>query len=419
MPPPDDTLGRQNPPLNAPAGGGGPGRFRIPQPLDASSTNFRGQIDSMRVTRTIIEVEVSTVAPWTGPLMVGAELYYRKNLDALQEAVDLAIRLAPDAIVAETGQAIKEIVGSILDALIMSAVIVGGSTALGGTIGGVIGFFFGGVGALPGAAAGAEVGFDIGMFLLEWLGLAFLIEHVASKLGEMASVIGPNVKMAWEAGDQTPPQRGIQIKTAARGIAHGIGKLFHIILGAIVMLLLAKGAAKVSELAGKLKTSRLGEAFGAWIERNWQKLVEDPRFNPRLRPKAKSQVGGAGGTPKGDTTAEAPPQKPQPPAAEPKPVATKSPIEQTADQIANGHAFDKHVTQQGEFPGVANRQQFAAAICQAMENAKGGDVRQLSGGRTAYWDNNNGMVVIHNPAAADGGTAFKPKNGKTYFDNLQ
>jgi filamentous hemagglutinin len=28
------------------------------------------------------------------------------------------------------------------------------------------------------------------------------------------------------------------------------------------------------------------------------------------------------------------------------------------------------------------------------------------------------MVVIRNPGAADGGTAFSPTAGKAYFDNL-
>jgi hypothetical protein len=108
--------GRQNIPLNAPAGDGGPGRFRIPQPLDATqlpaAERSCSSLDSMRFTRTIIEVEVATVSPWTGPLVIGAELHYRKNLDAPQEAVDRAIRYAPAAIEAETGQAIKEITGN-------------------------------------------------------------------------------------------------------------------------------------------------------------------------------------------------------------------------------------------------------------------------------------------------------------------
>jgi hypothetical protein len=163
------------------------------------------------------------------------------------------------------------------------------------------------------------------MFLLEWLGLAFLIEHVASKLGEMAALIGPNVKLAWEAGDNSPLQRRILINTAARGIAQAIGKLFHLILEAIVMYLFAKGAAKIGELAGKLKASRLGQAFGSWIERNWQRLMEDPRFNPRLRPRG-GTGGGAGSG--GNGLEEPPPTGGPPPPKKPvleEPAAEKPP----------------------------------------------------------------------------------------------
>ena len=46
-------------------------------------------------------------------------------------------------------------------------------------------------------------------------------------------------------------------------------------------------------------------------------------------------------------------------------------------------------------------------------------VRNLSNGRVAYWDNASGTVVIRNPGAIDGGTAFKPTQGKIYFDNLR
>jgi hypothetical protein len=42
--------------------------------------------------------------------------------------------------------------------------------------------------------------------------------------------------------------------------------------------------------------------------------------------------------------------------------------------------------------------------------------RGLSGGRTAYW--RDGTVVIRNPKAADGGTAFQPTDGYDYFLGL-
>ena len=83
------------------------------------------------------------------------------------------------------------------------------------------------------------------------------------------------------------------------------------------------------------------------------------------------------------------------------------------DEISGGHAFDKHVIERGEFPGVSTRGQFASMIEDAVMN---GESRVLSGGRTAYW--NDGTVVIRNPGVADGGTAFRPTNGYDYFLGL-
>jgi hypothetical protein len=154
------------------------------------------------------------------------------------------------------------------------------------------------------------------MFLLEWLGLAFLLEHVAGNLGDIASLVGPNLKLAWEAADKTSPQRGILIDSAAHGLAQAIAKLFRLILEAIVMFLLAKGAAKLGELTGKLKASKLGKGFGEWVERNWQKLVDDPRYNPKLRPKPRPQAPD-GSAPKPETAVK-PEVAEQPKTQEPK-----------------------------------------------------------------------------------------------------
>ena len=85
----------------------------------------------------------------------------------------------------------------------------------------------------------------------------------------------------------------------------------------------------------------------------------------------------------------------------------------TGQEISGGHAFGKHVVQGGEFPGITTRAQFAAHIEDVVTN---GVMRPLSSGRSAYWS--NGTVVIRNPNAIDGGTAFRPTNGYDYFLNL-
>ena len=89
------------------------------------------------------------------------------------------------------------------------------------------------------------------------------------------------------------------------------------------------------------------------------------------------------------------------------------------NKIAGGHAFEKHVIQRGEFTGlgIRTREQFARHIENVVNNPSAS--RQLSGGRTAFWDDATGTVVIRNPRAADGGTAFRPTAGREYFEGLR
>jgi filamentous hemagglutinin len=89
----------------------------------------------------------------------------------------------------------------------------------------------------------------------------------------------------------------------------------------------------------------------------------------------------------------------------------------TSQEIAGGHAFDKHVIERAEFPEVSTRQQFAEHIENVINNPTAS--KQLNNGRSVFWDDATGTVVIRNPKAADGGTAFRPTQGKSYFDGLK
>ncbi|MEA3087233.1 MAG: hypothetical protein QOC89_4930 [Paraburkholderia sp.] len=90
-----------------------------------------------------------------------------------------------------------------------------------------------------------------------------------------------------------------------------------------------------------------------------------------------------------------------------------------ANQIAGGHSFEKHVLQQGEYIGlgIRTRAQFAGLVDDVINNPT--YTRSLSNGRTAYWSDTFGTVVIHNPRAVDGGTAFRPSRGINYFNGLR
>jgi RHS repeat-associated protein len=93
-------------------------------------------------------------------------------------------------------------------------------------------------------------------------------------------------------------------------------------------------------------------------------------------------------------------------------------IQAAAQAISHGHAFRKHNSQFTRF-GVASKQQFQVLVKEVIENAKGANVKNLSGGRSAYWDDTRGIVVIHDPSMPDKGTAFIPDRGRAYFDGLR
>ncbi|OCG15887.1 hypothetical protein A9G09_03940 [Gilliamella sp. wkB292] len=88
-------------------------------------------------------------------------------------------------------------------------------------------------------------------------------------------------------------------------------------------------------------------------------------------------------------------------------------------EISNGHAYNKHVIKQEEFKdlGITTKEQFATHIENVVSNPT--SFKELSGGRTAYWHEQTGTVVIRNPKAKDGGTAFRPVDKRKYFDDLK
>jgi RHS repeat-associated core domain len=85
-----------------------------------------------------------------------------------------------------------------------------------------------------------------------------------------------------------------------------------------------------------------------------------------------------------------------------------------AEEISGGHAFEKHVLNQGEFSGwIRTKNQLSQHIEKVINNPT--EIKKLRGNRMAYWHQETGTVVIHNSRALDGGTVFQPKNGYEYF----
>jgi hypothetical protein len=85
-----------------------------------------------------------------------------------------------------------------------------------------------------------------------------------------------------------------------------------------------------------------------------------------------------------------------------------------ATRIARGHAWQKHVIEQGEFPLITTPEEFAVEIRRILERPS--IVRRLSVERWAYWDEGRKTLVIVHPSTTDGGTAFVPSRGIDYFE---
>jgi len=65
---------------------------------------------------------------------------------------------------------------------------------------------------------------------------------------------------------------------------------------------------------------------------------------------------------------------------------------------------------------VSSKSDFATTIDGVMKN---NPPKFLSEGRVAYYDESTNILVIRDPNTADGGTCFRPTEGKPYYDRLK
>ena len=87
-------------------------------------------------------------------------------------------------------------------------------------------------------------------------------------------------------------------------------------------------------------------------------------------------------------------------------------IKKIAGRIAKGHSYVKH----GHEFNISTTEELKDIVTSIIENPT--EIKHVSAGRTIYWDSGTGAVVILNPRDLDGGTIFKPRRGKLYFDSL-
>lgn len=223
----------------------------------------------------------------------------------------------------------------------------------------------------------------------------------------------------------TPTQLAIMGGSlVALAVSHvfGVGEVVDLVMGAVGVVFLGKAAIDVAKDFGDFLSltvnaetekdldnaaahlARVVVVIGVTALTAW--LTKKVASKLRRPPKG----GGTGGTSEPPVSEETAPAK----KATSKPKAPNKVPSADAEQIAKGHAWSKH---QGEFPEFSTKEEFAQHIDEIMTNPS--DSKTLARGRKAFWDDRTKTVVIRDPNSPDLGTAFKPTNGKAYFDNLK
>ena len=107
------------------------------------------------------------------------------------------------AVQEETDEALDDVLSGILPGILMALVTVASTTLVGFSLGALGGAVAGaGVGSVPGAVAGSTLGFSAGMWILEWMGLAFLAGHVGKNMYQVGRLVEQGFNDAWGRGAQ-------------------------------------------------------------------------------------------------------------------------------------------------------------------------------------------------------------------------
>ena len=209
------------------------------------------------------------------------------------QALWLAKTYLPSAVMKETGEALDEALEGVVSAVLISLVVVATTTLVGMSLGAIGGWFLGlGVGSVPGAIEGGTLGFSAGTWILEWMGLLFLAEHVGGKIYEVTRLLTLGFDEAWGSGardwsglstrdmmcqeDKVPGYP--EVKSAANSFALAVAVLIRLVLEGVVLYLTERGVSKLPEIVSQLKKCRLGETFAVWVEKNNQRLLHNDNF---------------------------------------------------------------------------------------------------------------------------------------------
>ena len=205
-----------------------------------------------------------------------AALRYAQGAGYVLRAWGAAQEYAPEAILRRTGRDFYEAIEALLPSLLTAAGGVVATTALGAVVGAGVGALAGGVGAAPGAVAGGEVGLDVGLWLLNWLGVGFLVLYVGEHVEEAGEHLEEGAEVAWDScGSPT------RLDVAAREMAEGIGVFMSLLLQAVIAYIAKEGMAVAAQRFAK---SGMGEAFMEFLRKNraLAREVEISRYLEKL-----------------------------------------------------------------------------------------------------------------------------------------
>jgi hypothetical protein len=206
-----------------------------------------------------------TRLPTPGPYCSTLDPSFLERVGRVKAAWDLACnRYLSEAITRHAGDEIHAVLDGLKGALVISVKVLLGTTLVGAGVGGLAG----GVGAGPGAG----IGFRVGLWLLEWLGMGFLVVYLGSHLKDVGVHFNNGVRLAWNACG------GGALEEAAREMAEGIGVFVGLMIQGVFLLVMQRGLSAAVSAVGK---SRLGVNFGRWVQarvtlRGFLKGVEKP-----------------------------------------------------------------------------------------------------------------------------------------------
>jgi hypothetical protein len=206
-----------------------------------------------------------------------------ERISNVKSALWFAQRKVPRYVMQETGMAVYDAVKAIIPALLVSLAFVTLTTVVGAGAGAAVGSLGAGVGAVPLGVAGGSIGFKAGLWILNIVGLAFLIEYMRGSLWEATRHIEAGVRRAWGPTEKYPyyPYDG-DVFGASEEIALGAAIVIRCILEGIVLYLTVKGVSRLPELIANLKRSKFGETFAVWVEQNYEQMLSNPKLTRRV-----------------------------------------------------------------------------------------------------------------------------------------